>query len=81
MELTIGISSCGRPEKLRRCIDSLRSSIKGQFNILIVDSMPNESNRAFAKKMNNMELLEFESPIGPSQARYELNPTTLLIKI
>jgi GT2 family glycosyltransferase len=69
--LTIGIPSCGRPEKLGKCLSSCVETVGEPTAVIIVESMPNDESRQLARNYH-ATLIEFDSPVGPARARFEI---------
>ncbi len=68
-ELTIGIPTCARPDKIRACVESIQRHVEQAYTLIIVDSQITESNRRFYQSIKNARCIPFEQPISPSAAR------------
>lgn len=72
-ELTIGIPTCGRPEKVRACLESISNCVTEPVKIIVVDSMITDQNRQLYSETPNCEVVAFDEVIGPSAARREIS--------
>jgi len=68
-QLTGGIITCGRSQRIKKCLTSIQDSIQLNHRIIIVDSMITNSNSELYKNYPNTQCLAFDSPISPSAAR------------
>ena len=66
--LTAAIPTCGRPDKLRKCMEHLLvDNILDR--ILIWNSAPCEKVRSLAAEFPVVAVIESECPTGPGEAR------------
>lgn len=67
----MAIPTCGRPDKLAKAVASFnRSSVP--LDIVVWDSLPNDTNRELASNTENVQLYESRTLTGPAESRYEL---------
>ena len=76
--LTIGVITCGRPEKIRRCLECIHASIDSNTIVSVVDSSPNEESQHVYAKFPAYRIIRPHAMLGPSAARRILceNATT-----
>ena len=72
-KLTIGIITCGRNNKIKECLFSIRDNVKVNHKILVVDSLINNENIELYDSFSNLEYISFSSPISPSHGRKMLS--------
>jgi GT2 family glycosyltransferase len=68
-QLTIGIPTCGRPQAIRNCLESIQKNVHVDYKTIVVDSLITEESLAVYNSFKHTECLGFSSPIGPSAAR------------
>ncbi len=69
--VTAAVPTCGRPDKLRECIERLLVDDVIE-RVLVWDSAPCEKNRALAAEFAIVSVVESERLTGPAEARLEL---------
>lgn len=67
--ITIGIITCGRPDKVSQCLNSIYNNVNLGYQILVVDSKVTSKNLELYQASPNTKSITFESPISPSAAR------------
>lgn len=68
-KLTIGIITCGRPQKVKECLSSIHKNIQLNYQVIVVDSMINVENLKLYEDSYNTRCIAFDLPISPSAAR------------
>lgn len=71
VRLSVAIPTCGRPDKLAKAVASFNDS-RVPLDIIVWDSLPNNTNRELADNTTNVELHESQTLTGPAESRYEL---------
>jgi GT2 family glycosyltransferase len=67
-QLTIAIPTCGRPRAIATCLESL-SALTIPHHVIVLDSLIGDETRAIYARYPDLELIAFEAPRGPSEAR------------
>lgn len=67
--ITIGIPTCGRPQAIKNCLESIQQHIHFEHQIIIVDSLATEESLALYASFAHTECISFTTPIGPAAAR------------
>lgn len=67
--LTICIPTCGRPDKLRDCIEGIRSSSGTAHPIIILDSAPSHDLQSGYRNSEDITVITMNAVVGPSKAR------------
>ncbi|AFY79481.1 MAG: glycosyltransferase family 2 protein [Hydrococcus sp. C42_A2020_068] len=69
VNLTIGIITCGRPDRISKCLNSISKYTDLAHSILVVDSKITSENLEIYQGFPNITSITFESPISPAAAR------------
>jgi len=69
VELTIGIPTANRPEKLRACLDSIKEHVDFAFKLIIVDSSSEDLRYKPDDWLENTEIIVPTEMLSPSHAR------------
>ena len=67
-ELTVAVTTCGRPAALRRCLACLARSTSRPKEVIVVDQAPTEESRAVTAEFGGIRHLE-QSRLGLSAGR------------
>ncbi len=68
IELTIGIPTANRPEKIKTCLDSIIKYLTIPYKIIIVDSSESEM-RLDNNYVDGMQIIHPDEMVSPSHAR------------
>jgi GT2 family glycosyltransferase len=67
--MTIGIVTCGRPEKVAACLESVHAKLGRGVNVTVLDSSLGDETRKVYASYPGIRLLGFSEPMSPSAAR------------
>jgi glycosyltransferase involved in cell wall biosynthesis len=68
IELTIGIPTANRPDKIQACLDSIKEYLTIQHKIIVVDSSE-KGSRLDKNYMNGLAIIQPPEMVSPSHAR------------
>ena len=68
-QITIGIPTCARPDKVKACLDSVRRHVGLQHEIIVVDSGVTDESPALYETYSISRVFTFTEPMCPSAAR------------
>lgn len=72
VKLTLGIITCGRREKIKECLASIRDYVPEPYEIIVVDSLISDENKQLYETTPFCRCITFSEPISPAEARYRL---------
>ena len=68
-EITIGIPTCARPEKIAACLESVRRHVGVDHQVIVVDSAVTDENRNLYAAFPGLRSFILDAPKGPSACR------------
>jgi GT2 family glycosyltransferase len=69
--LTVAIPTCGRPRAIEACLASL-SILTIAHHVVVLDSLITDETRGIYARYPELELIAFDQPRGPAEARHLL---------
>jgi GT2 family glycosyltransferase len=71
-DLTFAVLTCGRPDKIKLCLESIYKYHGPMPNVIVLDSyLTSETNHIYSQHPG-IKVVGLSSPISPSEARYQL---------
>jgi GT2 family glycosyltransferase len=71
--LTIGIPTCGRPQAIAACLESIQRHVDVPHRVIVLDSLVTEEAFKTYARHPTVTAIGLESPVGPSEARRRIS--------